>query len=233
MSHPVFDTRRKMTRHLVEEAACCGPDYNIPDNGDPVDWEPTGKAQLSRARMKALVVLDHLMANDPDFEGVELTTDKLFAYVRPPKEYYRAIMELGTSLFQSSATRDLSSADLRKRLQDKVSPTGYSVPRNCCNKPLFDWQLEDIAKATGVPFDKREVNSLSKLQAYANAWASGEPTWKSFHLAGYYSNDAVAFVEGRKPRKHKIFKTNTGYPVFKRGGCKITMGAFKALVGEE
>jgi hypothetical protein len=203
-----------------------------PNNDDPVDWQPTDKARLSRARMKALVVLDNLIANDPDFDGVELTTDKLFAYVRPPKEYYRAVVELGVSLFHSPVVRDLSAADFRRRLQNRVEATGYSVPRNCCNKRLFDWQLEEIAKGAGIPFDKREVNSLSKLQAYADAWASGEPMWKPFHLAGYYSSDAVAFIEGRKPGKHKLFKTSTGYPVFKRNGRQITVPTFKALIGE-
>ena len=53
----------------------------------PADVAPTDKARLGRARMKAIVVLDNLMASDPDFNGIDLTTDKLFAYVKPPKEY--------------------------------------------------------------------------------------------------------------------------------------------------
>lgn len=214
----------------IELAARYGP--LEPNNDDPVEYQNTDKARLARARMKALVVLDNLMANDPDFEGVDLTTDKLFAYVKPPKEYYRAIVTIGISMFQLAAVREMSSADLRKSLHTKVQATGYSVPKNCCNKPLFDWQLEEIAKGAGIPFDKREVNSLCKLQAYADAWASGAPMWKPFHLAGYYSDDAVAFVEGRKPGKHKLFKTSTGYPVFKRNGRQITVPTFRALIGE-
>jgi hypothetical protein len=107
-----------------------------PNNDDPVEYQNTDKARLARARMKALVVLDNLMANDPDFEGVDLTTDKLFAYVKPPKEYYRAIVALGISMFQLATVREMSSADLRKSLQAKVQATGYSVPKNCWSLPL-------------------------------------------------------------------------------------------------
>jgi hypothetical protein len=203
-----------------------------PNNDHPADTIPNDKARISRARMKALVVLDNLMANDPDFAGIELTTDKLFAYVRPPKEYYRALVDLGISLFQLSSIRELSSAELRKLLQERLAPTGYAVPKNCCNKPLFDWQLEEIAKATGIPFDSRRVNSLCKIQAYAEARAAGDDMWQPFNVSGFYSNSAVSFVEGCKPGKHKLFKNN-GYPAFKRGGCKIPLPTFKALVGEE
>ena len=35
-----------------------------------------------------------------------------------------------------------------------------------------------------------------------------------------------------KPGKYKVFKTSTGYNVFKRNGKKITLPTFKAIVGE-
>lgn len=203
-----------------------------PNNDHAADAELTDKAKVARARMKALVVLDNLMANDPDFAGIELTTDKLFAYVKPPKEYYRAVADLGIALFQLSAVREKSSAELKRWLQRKVQATGYSVPKNCCNKSLFDWQLEAIAKATGVPFDRRKINSVSKLQAYAEARAAGDDMWQPFNVSGFYSNTAVSFVEGGKPGKHKLFKTSTGYDVFKRNGKQCTMQTFKALLGE-
>jgi hypothetical protein len=204
--------------------------HDRPNNDHPADTAVPDKARLARARMKVLVVLDNLMAIDPDFEGLGLATDKLYPYVKPPREYYRAVVELGISLFQVPAVRELSSADLRKRLQARVKLTGYSVPRNCCNKPLFDWQLEEIAKATGVPFDRRRINSLCKLQSYAEARASGDDMWQPFNVSGFYSNSAVSFVEGCKPGKHKLFTTSTGYPVFKRNGKQITLPTFKALV---
>ncbi len=166
--------------------------------------------------MKALVVLDNLMASDPDFEGIDLTTDKLFAYVKPPKEYYRSVVTLGIGLFQLPAMRELSSAGLKQWLQDRLKATGYSVPKNCCNKPLFDWQLSEIAKATGVPFDHRRVNSLCKFQAYADARAAGDRCG-TFQAAGFYSNEAVAFVEGCKPGKHRVFQ-NSPDTRFKRNG---------------
>src|SRR5262245_50770537 len=91
--------------------------HDRPNNDHPADTVAADKARIARARMKALVVLDNLMASDPDFEGIELTTDKLFAYVRPPKEYYRAVVELGISLFQLPARREMSSAALKQWLQ--------------------------------------------------------------------------------------------------------------------
>lgn len=216
----------------VELAASSQPSCDIPNNDDPVDYEPTDKARIARARMKALVVLDNLIASDPDFAGIDLTTDKLFAYVKPPREYYRAVVDLGISLFQLSGVRDLSSAELKKRLQAKMNALGYAVPKNCCNKPLFDWQLDEIAKATGIPFDRRRINTLSKLQAYADARATGDEMWTPFNVSGFYSNAAVSFVEGAKPGRHKLFKTSTGYDVFKRNGKKITVPTFRALIGE-
>ena len=215
----------------IELAASIGPSCDIPNNDDPVDYERTDQARIARARMKALVVLDNLMATDADFAGIDLTTDKLFAYVKPPREYYRAVVDLGISLFQQATIRDKSSAQLKAWLQSKVSPLGYAVPKNCCNKPLFDWQLDEIAKATGIPFDRRRINSLSKLQAYADARAAGDDMWTPFNLSGFYSNAAVSFVEGCKPGKHKVFQNN-GYPAFKRGGCKIALGTLKAIVEE-
>jgi hypothetical protein len=213
----------------IEYAASLQPSCDIPNNDDPVDYEPTDKARISRARMKALVVLDDLMASDPDFAGIDLTTDKLFAYVKPPKEYYRAVVNLGIDLFELATVRDKSSAELKQWLQAKVNHLGYAVPKNCCNKPLFDWQLDEIAKATGIPFDRRRINSLSKIQAYADARAAGDDMWTPFNLSGFYSDAAVSFVEGCKPGKHKVFQNN-GYPAFKRGGCKIALGTLKAIV---
>jgi hypothetical protein len=223
-----------MTLHemseLIEEEASYRP--MVANNDDPVDDEPTDSTRVARARHKALAALKELQENDPDFQGIELTTDKLFAYILPPKEYYRAQVDTGVSLFQLPAMRAMSSAELKQSIQRRVAATGYKVPKNCCNKPLADWQLADIAKATGVRFDRRKINCLSKLQSYAEARATGDDTWVPFNLSGFYSGHAVSFTEGGKPGKHQMFKTSTGYDAFKRNGKKVTMGTLKALLGE-
>lgn len=218
-------------RQAIETAALYDR-HDISNREHPAEIDFTDKVRVARAQRKARSLLDSLAANDPDFAGLALTTDKLFAYVPPPQAYYRAVVDAGIGVLQLTAMRELSSGDLRAWLQRKVQGTGYAVPRNCCNKSLYDWQLQDIAAATGANFDKASVNSLTKLQAYAQAISEGSELGTPFRLSGYISDTAVCFVDGCKPGRHKLFKTSTGYPVFKRCGRKLTMQTFRAIIGE-
>lgn len=203
-----------------------------PNSDDPPEFALADQARIARARAKALAVLEELKATDPDFIGLELTTDKLFAYAPPPKEYYRALVDVGISIFQLSAMREMPSSQLRVSLQRRVQSTGYVVPKNCCNKVLFDWQLSDIAKATGITLGPKKINSLFKLQAYAKALVNGDELGIPFRISGFISGSAVSIVEGQKPGRHRLFKNSTGYDVFKRNGKQFTMGSFTALIGE-
>lgn len=203
-----------------------------PNSDDPPELAVANQARIARARAKALAVLEELKATDPDFDGLELTTDKLFAYAPPPKEYYRALVDVGISMFQLSAMREMASSQLRVSLQHKVQATGYVVPKNCCNKILFDWQISDIAKATGLTLGPDKINSLFKLQAYARALVNGDELGTPFRISGFISGSAVSIVEGQKPGRHRLFKNSTGYDVFKRNGKQFTMGSFTALIGE-
>jgi len=214
------------------EAAALYDRQDRPNNEDPLDNIPTDKDRIARARRKALALLENLAATDPDFAGVALTTDKLHAYIPPPQIYYRAVVDMGVSLFHLTAMREKSSADLRRWLQDRVQGTGYTVPKNCCNKALFDWQLYDIAQAIGLDFNKANLKSISKIQAYAKALADGDELGTPFHVSGFISGTAVSFVEGCKPGRHKLFKTSTGYTAFKRSGKQLTLPTFLAMIGE-
>lgn len=218
-------------REAVATAALYGR-HHIPNCEHPTDPIPIDNARAARCRSKALAALTRLAASDPDFAGVALTTDKLHAYIPPPKEYYRAIVDLGIGILELSAQREKSSAALRQWLQNRVEPTGYTVPKNCCNKTLFGWQLQDIARATGFEFDANRLNSLSKIQAYAKARADGAELGTPFSISGFISDTAVSFVEGCKPGRHKLFKNSTGYDVFKRGGKQVTMPTFEAILGD-
>ena len=219
------------SREAIEAAALYGR-QDRPDNERPVDSLPSDKARIARARRKALVALEHLAANDPDFAGIALTTDKLHAYIPPPQAYYRAVVDLGISLFTLTAMREKSSADLRRWLQNRMQRTGYTVPKNCCNKALFDWQLNDIAEAVGLDFNQDNLKSISKIQAYAKALADGDELGTPFHVSGFISGTAVSFVDGCKPGRHKLFKTSTGYTAFKRSGKQLTLPTFLAMIGE-
>lgn len=218
-------------RQAIETAALYDR-HDVPNNEHPAEIDPADKDRVARAQRKARTLLETLAASDPDFAGLALTTDKLFAYVPPPQAYYRAVVDAGIGLFQLTAVRELSSAGLRDWLQRKVRASGYTVPKNVCNKPLFDWQLQDIAKATGATFDKARINSLTKIQAYSKAVSEGGELGTPFRVSGYISDTAVSFVDGCKPGRHKLFKTSTGYPVFKRCGRKLTMQTFRAMIGE-
>jgi hypothetical protein len=194
---------------------------------------PEGKPNPGKARQKAIDRLKHLLANDPDFAGLSMNTEGLHFYVPPPRSYYLAQVAIAVGFLHQPDTLSQSSADIRQSLQAKVNSTDYTVGKNCCNKPLAKWQLDTIERAyrsAGISIDAKRHNSIAKLQRYLIAHRAGQAGGMPFRISGYISEDAVSFVDSRKPGRHSIFTTSTGYPAFKRNGKKYTVGSFEKLL---
>lgn len=200
----------------------------LPDNDDPADIETADKPNPGKARKKAMAVLKGLMESDPAFAGLSMFTDGLHFYVPPPRAYYRAQIAVAVGFITAPDTLEQSSAELRNRFQSAVRDTDYSVGKNCCNKPMAQWQLEEIEQAysaASIPLDTQRYRSISQIQKYGRAHRAGLTEGTPFRIDGVFVEGGIVVQE----RLFNLFKSG-GYDVFKKDGKKITVLTVEALV---
>lgn len=152
-----------------------------------------------------------------------MNTDGLHFYVPPPRAYYRAQISIALGFIETPATLDRTSADMRRSLQTRVAGTDYAVGKNCCNKPMAEWQLDEIEQAyrsSGVPLDTRLYRSIAKIQKYAKAHRAGLAGGTPFRIDGVFLEGGGIVVQDRK---FSTFKTSTGYAAFKKEGKQFTL----------
>ena len=199
----------------------------LPDNDDPADFEPNDKPNPGKARKKAMAVLKGLMDTDPAFAGLSMFTDGLHFYVPPPRAYYRAQIAVAVGFIDAPDTLERSSAEIRSRLQAMVQDTDYSVGKNCCNKPMAPWQLEEIGRAyrsASIPLDTERYRSISHIQRYGKAHRAGLAEGIPFRIDGVFIDGGIVVQD----RRFNLFKS-AGYDAFKKDGKKFTLLTVKAL----
>lgn len=199
----------------------------VPDNHDPNDLDPIDKPNPGKARKKAMAALKELMESDPAFAGLSMFTDGLHFYVPPPRAYYQGQIAVVVGFIDAPDTLEWSSADIRNRLQTMVQDTDYSVGKNCCNKPMAQWQLDEIERAYGlasIPLDTQRCRSISQIQKFGKAHRAGLAGGTPFRIEGMFVDGGIVVQD----RRFSIFQS-AGHDAFKKDGKKFTLLTVKAL----
>lgn len=200
----------------------------LPDNNDAADYEPNDKPNPGKARKKAMAALKELMDSDPAFAGLSMFTDGLHFYVPPPRAYYRAQIAVAVGFIDTPDALERSAAEIRCGLQAMVNDTDYFVGKNCCNKPMAQWQLDEIERAydlASIPLDTKRYRSISAIQKYGKAHRAGLADGTPFRIDGVFIDGGIVVQD----RRFSLFKTSTGYDTFKKDGKKFTLLTVKAL----
>lgn len=199
----------------------------VPDNHDPNDLDPIDKPNPGKARKKAMAALKDLMNSDPAFAGLSMFTDGLHFYVPPPRAYYRAQIAVTVGFIDALDALEQSSAVIRSRLQTMVGDTDYSVGKNCCNKPMAQWQLDEIERAYGLAsilLNTERYRSISQIQKYIKAHRAGLAGGTPFRIDGMFVDGGIVVQD----RRFSIFQS-AGHDAFKKDGKKFTLLTVRAL----
>ena len=174
-----------------------------------------------------MAVLKGLMESDAAFAGLSMFTDGLHFYIPPPRAYYRAQIAVAVGFINAPDTLRQTSAELRCRLQAMVQDTDYSVGKNCCNKPMAQWQLNEIERDyrfASIPLDTERYRSISQIQKFGKAHRAGLAEGTPFRIDGKFVDGGIVVQD----RRFSVFKS-AGHDAFKKDGKKFTLLTVKAL----